>query len=76
MPKSLKYIAENSFSDCSSLNTITIPNSVTIIGEDAFYSLASGSTIYVESQEVANLLINGTNYNSSNTTVVVDPSKF
>ena len=56
--------------------SVTIPSSVTSIGEQDFFDIASGSTIYCETQAVADLLVDGLNYESANTTVVVDPSKF
>ena len=74
IPNSVTSIGELAFVDCSNLTSITIPSSVTSIGDNVFYNLASGSTIYVQSQDVANLLSG--KYTTSKTTVVVDPSKF
>ena len=43
---------------------------------NVFYGISTNSTIYCETQTVADLLVDGYNYESANTTVVVDPSKF
>ena len=74
IPSSVTSIGDFAFGNCSSLTSVTIPDSVTSIGTDAFYNLAENSTIYVESQAVADLLEG--KYFSYYTTVVVDPSKF
>ena len=74
IPNSVTSIGYYAFNGCSSLTSVTISSSVTSIGDYAFNALASGSTIYVESQAVADLLEG--KYDSSLTTVVVDPSKF
>ena len=73
-------INEAAFNGCSSLEKVYIPSSVTNIGGfKTFSGMKSGSIIYVETEAVKNLLVDGnpaSNYDSSLTTIVVDPSKF
>ncbi|MBQ2704610.1 MAG: leucine-rich repeat domain-containing protein [Clostridia bacterium] len=42
-----KYIANNAFSDCTSLTSITIPDSVTTIGGSAFYGCTGLTSITI-----------------------------
>lgn len=74
IPNSVTSIGSSAFEECTSLANVTIPSSVISVGKRAFYGLADNSTIYVETQAVADLLSG--KYDSSKTTVVVDPSKF
>lgn len=74
IPNSVTSIGCYAFSDCTGLTEVTIPDSVTSIGNNAFTNLDSGSTIYCQSQAVADLLSG--KYQTSKTTVVVDASKF
>lgn len=76
IPNSVTSIGNLAFSGCTGLTEINIPDSVTEIGDYAFASIGSGSTIYCQTQEVADLFVDGTNYDSSITTVVVDSSRF
>ena len=58
---SVKYINYGAFSNCKSLQTITIPSSVTEVGEDAFYgcnNLQCGLPIQNRDHEFLQLLIN------------------
>ena len=74
IPSGVISIGDGAFYNCRALKEITIPNNVTSIERLAFYNLAPGSTIYVQSEAVKTRL-NG-KYDTSKTTVVVDPSKF
>ena len=74
LPNGLQSIGDSSFSRCNYLKTILIPRTVNNIGGDAFSELSTESIIYTETQEVADL-ISG-KYDSSTTTVIVDPTKF
>ena len=76
IPATVTKIADHAFQDATNLTNITIPNSITSIGNNAFKNLKQGSKIYCQSQAVADLFKNAHNYNSYNTTVVVDASKF
>ena len=69
-------IEYHAFQGCEKLMSISIPDNVTNIGDAAFENLPNGSTIYCETQAVADLLIAGSNYTAAKTTVVVDASKF
>ena len=75
IPDTVTKIGQSAFGACSALQIINLPSSVTNIDSNVFFGIASNSTIYCETQEVANLL-NSSNYNSSLTTIVVDPTKF
>lgn len=76
VPNSVTEIGAYAFNGCTSLTNVLIPNSVKkISGNGPFTKIANNSTIYCQSQAVANLLtINS--YTSANTSVVVDASKF
>ena len=74
IPSSVTSIGNAAFGNCRSLKEVRIPNSVTSIGGWAFSNLAQDSIIYVQSEAVK-IRLSG-KYDSSNTTVVVDPSKF
>ena len=76
IPNKVTLINDAAFQNCSSLKTVYIPSSVTQINSNAFKGLASNSTIYCETQAVANLLVSDKKYDASNTTVVVDATKF
>ena len=75
IPDSITSIGSQAFNYCSRLKTVRIPDSVTSIGGSAFRDIAENSTIYCESQDVANLLRSDI-YDDSKTTVIVDASKF
>ena len=49
-------IGDLAFSSCTSLTSITIPSSVTSIGYSAFTRCTSLSEIYIDGQDVANML--------------------
>lgn len=80
---SIDYIA---FSGCSNLSTIYIPNSVKSISQTfTFAEIAENSIIYVQDEATKDLIksIEVLNdgeeygaYNSSRTTIIVDPTKF
>lgn len=76
IPNSIVSINEFVFEGCANLANVYIPDSIKSIDRNAFSGLKKGSKIYCQSQTVANLLKDGTNYDSSKTTVVVDTSKF
>lgn len=61
------------FTDCCNLSSIYIPASVTEIYE-GFNRLANNTTVYCETQDVADLLKG--NYNTDRVTVVVAPEMF
>ncbi len=48
----LKIIAENAFHSCRALTTITIPATVTNIGEDVFVNCSQLATVIIDSQYV------------------------
>lgn len=72
----VKTIKNNAFYDCDALISVVIPNSVELIGDSAFSGMAPNSNIYCQSQETANLLVSDFNYTNSETTVLIDASKF
>ena len=74
IPSSVTSIGVSAFLDCTGLTSVTIPSSVTSIGTGAFVNLASNSTIYCETQAIADLLSG--KYTTSKTTVVVSPERF
>lgn len=74
IPDSVTSIGNFAFYHCTGLTSVTIPGSVTSIGNYAFENLASNSTIYCETQAVADLLSG--KYTTSNTTLVIAPEKF
>ena len=49
---SVTSIGESAFSHCSSLTSITIPNSVTSIGSDAFYACSSLTSVILNSNDI------------------------
>ncbi len=57
------------FQDCKSLNDITLSSNLNSIGNQAFYRVAKGSVIHCKSSNVADLLIDGSNYYSSFSTI-------
>ena len=61
-------VAANAFNGCANLRSVYIPSTVKSIGDGAFLSIKSGSVIRC-SEEVAKLLVDGVNYDSSLTTV-------
>ena len=77
---SVTELAENAFSECKTIKSILLPNSITTIGGCAFYNIANNATIYCESQYVLNLIKWEdpiAHYNiEQNITIVVDNSKF
>lgn len=74
IPNTVEHIGEKAFYSCSYLENIYIPNSVKSVGASAFTSILKGSTIYCESQEVADMLTGY--YSTTRTSVVVDSTKF
>ena len=58
------------FSNCSSLTNITIPNSVTFIGEDAFNNCSSLENIKVDDKNKYYSSIGGNLYNSDKTKLI------
>lgn len=75
IPNNVTNIGAEAFYQCKNLSNILIPNSVKSIGEKAFGNIADNSTIYCQTQAVANLL-NSKNYTAAKTSVIVDASKF
>lgn len=51
LPDGLHVISKYSFSDCESLEEITIPDSVTYIDSDAFYHCKSLNKIYIPKEK-------------------------
>ena len=81
VPEGVTFIETGAFWNCSNLETIYLPSTVETVETDStFWDIANPSIIYVETQEVSNLLKSGyassSHYNSSTTTVIVDPTKF
>ena len=74
IPSTVTSIEQAALAACSSLKTIILPSSVVNVGWHAFYGMAGSSSIYCETQDVADLL--NIAYNSSTTQVIVDPTKF
>lgn len=75
----ISTIGYGAFRSCSSLKSVSLPKSITAINDLAFSNLSSGSTIYCETQDVADLLEKDGNfekYTSKNTAIIVDPSMF
>ena len=69
------YIGQSAFYWSNSLKTVYLPKTITSVEKSAFHTIGYGSTIYCETQEVANLL-NENNISTSITKVIVDPNKF
>ena len=65
-------ISASAFNDIVSLKTLIIPSSVTSIENRAFNELTNDSTIYCETQAVADLVT----ASNTNAIVIVDASKF
>ena len=53
IPKGVKKIANDAFSDCTSLTSVEIPSSVTAIGECAFYKCTSLTSVEIPSSVIA-----------------------
>ena len=66
------------FNSCNNMKTIYLTSSIKQIKRHGFSDLPDNSVIYCESQEVADLFVDGYegNYSSSKTQVIVDPTKF
>ena len=75
IPNSVTDISSSAFYNCSHLASIDFPASVTTIGSNIFMHIANNSTIYVPSEEVKTRL-QYNKYKASDTTVVIDPSRF
>ena len=69
-------LPNETFRLCNNLKNVTLGKGVKSIGNYAFSYLTPNSTIYCETQEVADLLTANINYTSSTTNVIVDASKF
>ena len=69
IPDSVTSIGDMAFQDCKSLNDITLSSNLNSIGNQAFYRVAKGSVIHCKSSNVADLLIDGSNYYSSFSTI-------
>ena len=54
-------IADNAFSNCSGLNSVTIPNSVTCIGESAFYDCSGLTSVTIPNsvKSIGDLVFDG-----------------
>ena len=52
----VKVIADSAFNGCSNLTTITIPASVTSIGDDAFWRCSALQEVYINGRDVVNML--------------------
>ena len=51
----MTYIGGTAFSNCSSLQSITLPESVTSIGDRAFLGCSSLKKVYIKSQDCPSL---------------------
>ena len=65
----------NAFNRCNSLRYISISNRINSIASRVFYDMANNSVIYVPDEATKNK-IPADSYDSSKTTIVVDPTKF
>ena len=70
VPDTVSSIGNGAFEKCSSLESVFLSDSITSIGPAAFYDLANPSTIYVQSERVANLL--GGKYRPEATTIKLE----
>jgi hypothetical protein len=66
-------IGGNAFSSCTSLTSVTIPNSVTSIGSGAFSGCTSLSAITVEALNSFYSSVDGVLFNKSQTTLIQYP---
>ena len=74
IPNSVTSIGRHAFCGCNVLTEIYLTENIETIGEEAFYMNATVTTIYCQTQSVADL-VNASGI-ASKTTIIVDPSKF
>ena len=72
LPHGIESIGDNAFVECNNLHSIRVPGTIQNVGYRALHINNSSSTIYCETQDVANYIINS----GTNAQVVVDPTKF
>ena len=69
----MESIGERTFSGCSGLTSINIPDSVTDIGDNAFWGCGN-ATFYLESEKTKGLFLqpdaNSTTYAENNSIVI------
>ena len=71
----ITIIGEYAFYSCHSLSEVYITSKIETIGAGAFNHMASDSVIYVPDEETKSK-IPSNSYDSTKTTIVVDPTKF
>ena len=67
-------IGYNAFSGCTSLTSVTIPNSVTSIDSSTFGGCSSLTAINVATENQNYVSVNGVLYNKDKTTIICYPA--